>query len=334
MPRIITGLSVRDIRTPTSRSRAGSDAMHTDPDYSAAYVVLTTDSRDGLEGHGLTFTIGRGTEVCVAAVNALKPLIVGRSLESIAADMGGFWRSLTGESQLRWIGPEKGAIHLATAAIVNAVWDLYAKAQGKPVWKLVADLTPEQFVACVDFRYLTDALTPEQALDILRCNAATRAAREAEMRRVGLSGVHTSAGWIGYPDDKVRSLCRDGARRRLDQLQGQGGADLDDDRRRCSIVRAEIGPELRAYDRREPALGRPPGDRMGMRPLARYPALDRGADQPRRHPRPRGDRQGPGPVRHRRRHGRALPQPRDVQAAAPGQGDLVLPGRRVPAGRA
>ena len=164
MARTISGLSVRDIRTPTSRTLAGSDAMHTDPDYSATYVVLTTDARDTLEGHGMTFTLGRGNEVCVAGVRALQHLIVGSTLESIVGDMSAFWDRLVHESQLRWIGPEKGAIHLATAAIVNAVWDLYAKVERKPVWKLVADMTPEQFVACVDFRYISDALTRDEAL--------------------------------------------------------------------------------------------------------------------------------------------------------------------------
>ena len=165
MARTITGLSVRDIRTPTSRTLAGSDAVHTDPDYSATYVVLTTDARDGLEGHGMTFTLGRGNEVVVAAVRALQHLVVGSKYDDIVANLGGFWERLTFESQLRWIGPEKGAIHLATAAIVNAVWDLYAKVERKPVWKLVADMTPEQFVACIDFRYLTDALTRDEALE-------------------------------------------------------------------------------------------------------------------------------------------------------------------------
>ena len=166
MPTTITGVRTHDIRMPTSRTQAGSDAMHTDPDYSAAYVVLETDRADGIEGHGMTFTIGRGNEICVTAANALAPLVVGETLESIAADMAGFWRKMTGDSQLRWIGPEKGAIHLATAAIVNAAWDLWAKVEGKPVWKLVADMTPEQIVACVDFRYITDALTPDEALEI------------------------------------------------------------------------------------------------------------------------------------------------------------------------
>src|SRR5687768_13223199 len=164
---LITDLAARDIRFPTSRHLDGSDAMNPDPDYSAAYVVLKTDGPEGLEGHGMTFTIGRGNELCVAAIEALRPLVVGKTLASFTEDMGGFWRMLTGDSQLRWVGPDKGVIHLATAAVVNAVWDLYAKAEGKPLWKLLADMTPEELVACVDFRYLTDALTPAQALEIL-----------------------------------------------------------------------------------------------------------------------------------------------------------------------
>src|SRR5215207_2263974 len=167
----ITALDVLDVRFPTSRSLDGSDAMNPDPDYSAAYVVVRTDAGDGLEGHGLTFTIGRGTEVVVAAVGALRPLVVGRSTNEVFADMGAFWHELVGDSQLRWIGPEKGVIHLATAAVVNAAWDLYAKRAGKPLWLLLADMTPEQLVACIDFRYITDALTPAEPLDILRRNA-------------------------------------------------------------------------------------------------------------------------------------------------------------------
>src|ERR1700710_1629242 len=194
MPTTITGLTARDIRFPTSRSLDGSDAMNRDPDYSAAYVVLKTDSPAGLEGHGLTFTIGRGNELCVAAIEALKPLVLGKTLESFTANMGAFWHMITGDSQLRWIGPEKGAIHLATAAIVNAVWDLYAKVEGKPVWKLLVDMTPEELVRCIDFRYITDALTPAEALAILRRNAPTRAEREVEMLRDGFPAYTTSAG--------------------------------------------------------------------------------------------------------------------------------------------
>ena len=242
MARTISGLSVRDIRTPTSRTLAGSDAVHTDPDYSATYVVLTTDARDGLEGHGMTFTLGRGNEVVVAAVRALQHLIVGSKYDDIVADLGGFWQRLTFESQLRWIGPEKGAIHLATAAIVNAVWDLYAKVERKPVWKLVADMTPEQFVACIDFRYLTDALTRDDALNILRGKFATRGEREAQMRIEGYPAYITSAGWMGYPDDKVRRLCREALAAGWTRFKIKVGRDSAANVHRAALVREEIGP--------------------------------------------------------------------------------------------
>lgn len=241
MAHTISSVTVRDIRTPTSRTLAGSDATHTDPDYSATYVVLATGHPDNLEGHGLTFTIGRGNEICVAAANALAPLVKGLTLESIRADMAGFWRRLSGESQLRWIGPEKGAIHMATAAIVNAVWDLYAKVEGKPVWKLVADMTPEEIVACIDFRYITDALTPADALDILRRNAASRGAREAEMMRDGYPAYITSAGWMGYSDDRVRALCREALAEGWTRFKIKVGRNSDENVHRCALVREVIG---------------------------------------------------------------------------------------------
>src|SRR3989440_2663477 len=217
--------------------------MHTTPDYSAAYVVLRTDAGDHLEGHGLTFTLGRGTEVCVAAINALAPIVVGRTLESITSDMRGFWRAVTGEQQLRWIGPEKGAIHLAAAALVNAVWDLYAKVEGKPLWKLLADMSPEELVRCIDFRYITDALTPDQALEILRRHEPTRALREAEMRGRGFPAYTTSAGWLGYSDEKLRRLCREAIAGGWTHFKLKVGADLEDDIRRARITREEIGPD-------------------------------------------------------------------------------------------
>lgn len=237
----ITNLVVRDIRFPTSRQLDGSDAMNPDPDYSAAYVILETDGPH--QGHGLTFTIGRGNEIVVAAVRALAPLIVGRSLDSITANFSEFWRHITGDSQLRWIGPEKGAIHLATAAVVNAVWDLYAKTEGKPLWKLLVDLTPEQLVRCIDFRYLTDAITPDEACDLLRKLAPTKAAREAEMRERGYPAYTTSAGWLGYSDDKLRRLCREALAQGWNHLKIKVGRDLEDDIRRCTIIREEIGWE-------------------------------------------------------------------------------------------
>src|SRR5436309_4007012 len=208
MATTITAVIARDIRFPTSRTLAGSDAMNPNPDYSAAYVTLLTDRPDGLTGHGLTFTIGRGTELCVAAIYALTPLVIGRTLESIVADLRGFWRVITGDSQLRWVGPEKGVIHLATAALVNAVWDLYAKAEGKPLWKLLVDMSPEELIACVDFRYISDAITPDDALALLRRHAPTRAVREAEMRERGFPAYTTSAGWLGYGDEQMRLLIR------------------------------------------------------------------------------------------------------------------------------
>ena len=241
MPTTITDLRVRDVRFPTSRNLDGSDAVNVDPDYSCAYVVLRTDHSDGLEGHGLTFTTGRGTEVVVAAVNALAPRVVGRTLEDIRSDMAGFWRHVTCDSQIRWLGPDKGATHLATAAIVNAVWDLYAKAERKPLWKLLADMTPEQLVSCVDFRYITDAITPGEAVRLLRQVEAGKAQREAEMRRDGFPAYTTSAGWLGYPDDKIRRLCREGIAEGFTRFKLKVGRDVDDDVRRCSIVRQEIG---------------------------------------------------------------------------------------------
>src|SRR6266568_2901590 len=190
----IIDVTVKDIRFPTSRQSDGSDAMNPDPDYSAAYVILHTDIP--LEGHGLTFTIGRGNEVVCAAIQALAPRVIGKTLDSFTENMGAFWRMLTGDSQLRWLGPEKGVIHLATGAVVNAVWDLWAKSEGKPLWKLLMDMSPEALVRCVDFRYITDAFTPEEALALLQANAATKAQREADMLAHGYQAYTTSSGWL------------------------------------------------------------------------------------------------------------------------------------------
>ena len=239
----ITGLRVIDVRFPTSRSLDGSDAMNPDPDYSAAYVVLSTDRGDGVEGHGLTFTIGRGTEVVVAAVEALRPLVVGQEVAAFTARPGAFWKHLTGDSQLRWIGPEKGVIHLATAAVVNALWDLWAKLEGRPLWKLLSALSPARIVEMVDWRYLTDALTPEEALGMLERLAPTRSVREVEMLRDGYPAYTTSAGWLGYPDEKIRRLCRAAMAEGFTHLKFKVGANRADDQRRIAIVRDEIGPD-------------------------------------------------------------------------------------------
>jgi L-fuconate dehydratase len=239
-------VEVFDIRFPTSRQHIGSDAMHPDPDYSAAYCILRTDSAHS--GNGLTFTIGRGNELCAAAVRSLSPLIIGRTLESLTADMAGFWRMITGDSQLRWLGPEKGVIHLATAALVNAVWDLWAKTEGKPLWKLLASMSPEQLVACIDFRYITDALTREEALDILQVQMSTRPQREAELLKDGYPAYTTAAGWIGFADDTLCGLCRDAIAKGWTHFKIKVGADLEDDIRRCTIIRKEIGPRRLMMD--------------------------------------------------------------------------------------
>jgi L-fuconate dehydratase len=238
---IITDIDIHDLRFPTSQSSAGSDAMNPDPDYSAAYVVLKTDSSNGLEGHGLTFTIGRGNELCVAAVEALRPMLIGRPLESLTRDMGTFWYTITGDSQLRWVGPEKGVIHLATAALVNAVWDLYAKSEGKPLWKLLADMSPEHLVSCIPFRYITDALTPNEALEILRRNEKTKPQREQEMLATGYPAYTTSAGWLGYSDEKLRGLLREAIGQGWTRFKMKVGGNQEDDLRRAAIIRDEIG---------------------------------------------------------------------------------------------
>jgi L-fuconate dehydratase len=237
----IIGLEACDVRFPTSRWLDGSDAMHTDPDYSAAYVILRTNRDDGIDGHGLTFTSGRGNEVCVAAIRALAPLIVGESLDRIRADMSGFWRRLVSDSQLRWLGPEKGVIHLATAAVVNAVWDLWAKLEGKPLWKLLVDLSPEELVACVDFRYIRDVLPPEDALELLRNMRRDREAREAEVVRLGYPAYTTSAGWLGYDDAKVEALVRASVADGFTHVKMKVGANLESDDRRAGIIRRALG---------------------------------------------------------------------------------------------
>jgi len=242
MTTTITRVDTVDVRFPTSREKHGSDATHPDPDYSAAYAILRTDHRDGLEGHGLTFTIGRGNELCVAAIRALSPLVQGLTLDEIRSDMAGFWRRLTSDSQFRWVGPEKGVLHLATAALVNAVWDLMAKVEEKPLWKLLADMTAEELVACIDFRYITDAITPTEALELLRRNAPTRPQREAELVQTGYPAYTTSAGWLGYSDEEVRRLCREGIAAGWSHFKVKVGGNLEDDLRRCGLIREEIGP--------------------------------------------------------------------------------------------
>jgi L-fuconate dehydratase len=240
----ITGLKTLDLRFPTSRQLDGSDAMNPDPDYSAAYVILYT-SQPGLEGHGLTFTIGRGNEICCTAIAALRHLTVGLDLDWIAEDMGRFWRSITSDSQLRWIGPDKGAMHLATGAVVNAIWDLWAKASGKPLWRLLADMDPEELVRCIDFRYLTDCISPGEALELLQARTSGKQQRLLLLERDGYPCYTTSAGWLGYSDEKLQSSCEQAVAAGFSHIKLKVGRDLDDDVRRLTVARDVLGPERR-----------------------------------------------------------------------------------------
>lgn len=238
----ITDLIVTDVRFPTSQNLDGSDAMNPDPDYSAAYVILKTDD-PRFEGHGLTFTIGRGNEICCAAIEALAPLVVGLTLEWIKENGARFWRHLTGDSQLRWIGPDKGAMHMATGAVVNAVWDLWAKSEYKPLWRLIADMSPEEIIRLIDFRYLTDTITPNEALELLRARTVGRRERIETTEQSGYPCYTTSAGWLGYSDTKLRHLCEQAVREGFSHIKLKVGRNLQDDIRRVAIAREVIGPD-------------------------------------------------------------------------------------------
>ncbi len=235
----ITGFRTVDLRFPTSRFSIGSDAVNKDPDYSAAYCILETDA--GVEGHGLTFTLGRGTELCVAAMEYLSRFVVGRRLEDITSDFAAFSRTLTGDTQFRWLGPEKGVIHLAAAGIINAAWDLYAKVSGKPLWLLLAEMSPEEILRAIDFQYIDDALSPEEALSILRNQQAGRAERIAHLRQYGYQAYTTSVGWFGFSDDKIRQLCHEALSEGWTYFKLKVGGEAQDDLRRGHLVRQEIG---------------------------------------------------------------------------------------------
>ncbi|XP_056289634.1 mitochondrial enolase superfamily member 1 isoform X2 [Pseudoliparis swirei] len=237
----ITSLTVRDVRFPTSLEQHGSDAMHTDPDYSVAYVVLDTDC--GLKGFGLTFTVGKGTEIVVCAVQAVAALVVGKSLQEIVSDFRGFYRLLTSDGQLRWLGPEKGVIQLAVAAVLNAVWDLWARSEGKPLWKLLVDMDPGRLVSCIDFRYITDALTEEEAVEILVKAQEGKQQREDQMLEEGYPAYTTSCAWLGYSNQLLKQLCTDALQSGWTKFKVKVGADLEDDKRRCRLIRQMIGPD-------------------------------------------------------------------------------------------
>ncbi|MBD0421561.1 L-fuconate dehydratase [Streptomyces sp. TRM S81-3] len=241
----ITAVETHDIRFPTSRELDGSDAMNPDPDYSAAYVVLRTNAEDGLEGHGFAFTTGRGNDVQVAAIDALAPHLVGRDVDALCADPGSLARHLTGDSQLRWLGPEKGVMHMAVGAVVNAAWDLAAKRAHKPLWRFLADATPEWLVSQVDFRYIADVLTPGDALRLLTAGRNGSDARRERLLARGYPAYTTSPGWLGYSDEKLTRLARRAVADGFTQIKLKVGADLEDDIRRMRTARSAVGPGIR-----------------------------------------------------------------------------------------
>ena len=242
---VITAVDTFDIRFPTSQDLDGSDAMNPDPDYSAAYLIIRTDAGDGHEGHGFVFTIGRGNEVETAALDALRDHILGRNVEDLLGDMGATWKLMAHDSQLRWLGPEKGVMHMAIGAVVNALWDLKAKRAGLPLWELLADMSPEELVALVDFRYLTDALTPDEALAILRAAEPGREVRKVALRAEGYPAYTTTPGWLGYSDEKLTRLAKEAVADGFAQIKLKVGASLEDDIRRVGIARAAVGPDIR-----------------------------------------------------------------------------------------
>jgi L-fuconate dehydratase len=241
----ITAIETTDIRFPTSSMLDGSDAMNPDPDYSAAYLRIVTDADDGLEGHGFVFTIGRGNDVQVAGIRALEGHLLGRDVEELLASMGATWRELVYDSQLRWLGPEKGVMHMAIGAVVNALWDLKAKRAGLPLWQVLARMSPAEIVELVDFRYLTDALTPEEALQMLEAAAPGRAERERALLAGGYPAYTTTPGWLGYDDEKLARLCREAVADGFSQIKLKVGGNVDDDVRRLRIARDTVGPGIR-----------------------------------------------------------------------------------------
>jgi len=240
----ITALDAFDIRFPTSRDLDGSDAMNRDPDYSAAYVVLRTDHPAGLAGYGFVFTIGRGNDVQTVALRSLSRLVVGRDVDEVLGDLGAFSRSLVGDSQLRWLGPEKGVMHMAIGAVINAAWDMAARRAGKPVWRFIAEMSPEAIVQCIDFRYLSDALTPADALDILRRAEGGRTERITHLMTHGYPAYTTSPGWLGYPDEKLVRLARQAVAEGFRTIKLKVGMNVDEDVRRCRLARQAIGPDI------------------------------------------------------------------------------------------
>lgn len=240
----ITEVEVIDLRFPTSLSLDGSDAMNPDPDYSAAYLIVSTDAEPAETGHGFVFTIGRGNDIQTEAIRVIAETLIGRSVEAIVDDMGGFWKELVHDSQMRWLGPEKGVSHMAIGAVVNALWDLKAKRAGMPLWQLLASMSPQEILDLVDLRYLSDFMTAEDALAILEQAEPGKAARMQELREVGYMAYTTSPGWLGYSDDKLARLCREAIDDGFEQIKLKVGGNRDDDVRRLRIAREICGPDF------------------------------------------------------------------------------------------
>ena len=238
---VISGIEVIDVRFPTSIDTHISDVVHTNPDFSAAYIIMTVEGLVDHVGHGWTFTEGRGTEIVVTAIKSLIPMLVGQSLYKVYTDFGSFWHGLVNESQLRWIGPEKGAVHLAAAAVINALWDIWGKIEGKPVWKLLCDMSPQEIASLIDFTYRSDALTKEEAIDILTKKVPTKKQREVEMERDGYSAYTTSVGWLRIPDETVKSLCKSAQAAGFTRFKMKIGLSVEDDTRRAELLKKEIG---------------------------------------------------------------------------------------------
>ncbi|MFT6044322.1 MAG: L-fuconate dehydratase [Arenicella sp.] len=240
---IITSLSTLDIRFPTSESLDGSDATNKDPDYSAAYVTLETEQGD--KGYGLIFTIGRGNDICCKAIEAMEHLVIGRDMNQIVGNIGGFYDELRSDSQLRWLGPEKGVIHMATGAVMNAVWDMWARMAKKPIWRLLSDMSPEEFVACLDLRYVSDVLTKDEALEMVRANEGSKQERIEHLENHGYPSYTTSAGWLGYSDEKLANLCQEAIDKGFKHIKLKVGQDRDDDIRRLGVARRVIGDDVK-----------------------------------------------------------------------------------------
>jgi L-fuconate dehydratase len=240
----IVGFDTFDVRFPTSRTLDGSDAMNPSPDYSAAALVVRTDAADGLAGHSHVFTIGRGNDIQLAAVRALEPFLAGRDLDETLSDLGALSRRLVGDSPLRWLGPERGVVHMAIGAVLNACWDLAARRAGKPLWRFLADMSPEEIVSLVDFRYLTDALTPDDALELLERGSAGRARRRQVLERDGYPAYTSAPGWLGYSDELLAELCAESVQNGFTQIKIKVGGSLDDDLRRCGVARGAVGEDV------------------------------------------------------------------------------------------